>query len=101
MELLSEITVEISQKSKLANPGHRKFSVLSEFSTADELIEQLYRIKRNLLLKSNKNVSRFTITRELMTEEQVEAIITMLPDEGLCAIVKILFNGFMPSLFLQ
>jgi hypothetical protein len=36
--------------AKRPNPGLRKFSVLSEFSTANsQLIEQLYRIKRDLI----------------------------------------------------
>lgn len=54
------------------------------FNSSENLIEDLVRLRRNLLLKSNKNVSRFTINSRSsvrLTDEQVKLIISMLPDE--------------------
>lgn len=54
------------------------------FSSANNSIEELKRIKKNLLLKSNRNVSRFTINPRVslrLTDEQVSTITSMLPDE--------------------
>lgn len=81
MELLSQLNEDTPTSSSKIRSC--KFSVLSsESATTNELIEELYRLKRNLLLKSNKNVHRQSSL--LLSDEQVATILSMLPDEVIC-----------------
>lgn len=60
----------------------RRKSAISEVS--EVLLDDLSRIKKGLLLKSNKNVSRFTINNRSfvrLTDDQVKTVASMLPDE--------------------
>lgn len=70
----------VIQRRKTADKSRRK----TVFNSSETLVQELTRIRKNLLLKSNKNVSRFTIgarSSVRLTDDQVQAITSMLPDE--------------------
>lgn len=64
----------------------KRFSIVSTQQASEhseDLIEQLLRIKKKLLLKSNRSATRFTISRGSgrYSAEQVKVLASMLPDE--------------------
>lgn len=81
MELLNDFNTETSA----SGVQFSKFSILSDSSTFDRIeLNELKKIKRNLLLKSNKNATRFiSINRNYfqLSDEQVSTTLSILPDE--------------------
>jgi hypothetical protein len=79
MELLNDINAEAlaanSRSSLMARSG------LRETSTSEEIIAYLQRIKLKLQNKTRPSRSRISQTVDDMSDEQVKAMMTMLPDE--------------------
>jgi hypothetical protein len=79
MELLNDINAEALASNSRTSLVMR--SGLGETSTSEEIIAYLQRIKLKLQNKNKPSKSRISLTVDDMSDDQVKAMMTMLPDE--------------------